>query len=70
MTSRTVVPRRSTTASLPLYQLRPLNWSACARIAALAAACEITNTSPAATVPARNSVRPIEVDPLKYMATL
>src|SRR5687767_5959759 len=40
---------RSATASLPLYQLEPFVWFACAMIAAAADACASTWTPPGAT---------------------
>jgi len=70
MTSRTVVPFRSTTASSPLKNPAPLVWSACARIAALAEDWASTNTSPLATVPVRLIVSPAEPEPLKNIWTL
>ena len=69
MTSSTVVPLRSTTASSPLNQPDPFVWSAWARIVALAPDWARTKTSPAATVPLRLTVRPALALPLKYICT-
>jgi len=70
ITSRFVVPLRSTTASSPLNQPAPLVWSAWARIAAFAEECATTNTSPFATVPVRLIVSPADAEPLKNIWTL
>ena len=70
ITSSTVVPLRSTTASSPLNQPAPFVWSATARIDAFALACATTKTSSSATVPVRLIVRPAVAEPLKNIWTL
>ena len=70
ITSSTVVPLRSTTASSPLNQPEPFVWSACARIAGSALDWARTNTSPSATVPVRLIVSEETGLPLKNICTL